>query len=155
MENQQILEHIRVMGEFDRKFLASKQSGLPVLVVTYGKFSKSTDYNIYFVNHSDEVLTVVESKCGGCQTIDDNTVMPVGGAKYSYKNVLPDEAVKIETYNVIYDSDFLLQLTVSIKSPRLGTITWSSLTKNKIPGGVILWEDGTMDKMAKRVEEQV
>jgi hypothetical protein len=147
-------EHIRVSGKFDDVLSKSEKMGLPLWFVTNGELGKDMVYDIFFVNKSDEVLTIVESGGGGFQTIDDDAVMSVGGPKFRYENVLPGEAVKIETYDIVYDSDFLLQLTVTIKSPRLGTIVWREISKG-CPTGIILWEDGSLDRSARRVEEAV
>jgi hypothetical protein len=63
--------------------------------------------DVYFVNNSTETLNRVTSNSGGLQTLDDES-MPVGGPTYSYKDVKPGEAVKVENYDSFYDSDFLL-----------------------------------------------
>ena len=75
--------------------------------------------DVYLINNTDETLTSVSSNSGGLQTLDDES-MPVGGPSYSYKDVKPGEAVKVENYDPFYDSDFLLQLEVEISSKTLG-----------------------------------
>jgi len=82
-------------------------------------------------------------------TIDDD-VAPVTGAEFVYHDVAPDEAVKVESYHEVYDSDFLLQLRITIKTASNGLIFWSKIYKNKFPCEVILWDDGSFGKNVQR-----
>jgi len=101
---------------------------------------------LYFVNFSDEVLDTVSSGSAGLQTVGDDEVMPVGGPGYCYELVLPNEAVKVEHYDAYYDSDFLLQLILLVKSPSRGILEFRSMGKGQVDVGVLLWDTGEFER---------
>jgi hypothetical protein len=103
---------------------------------------------IYFVNDSDEILTSVSTESSGFFSVDDETT--VGTEKnpgYSYADVLPSEAVKVEEYDKILDSDFVLGLDVYVESKRFGKI---HIRAKSHKGGVLsqplMWEDGSFPR---------
>ena len=101
--------------------------------------------DVYFVNNSTETLNSVTSNSGGLQTLDDES-MPVGGPTYSYKDVKPREAVKVENYDPIYDSDYLLQLEVEISSISQGFKIFRVIEKGGVRQTVLLWDTGEEGK---------
>lgn len=82
------------------------------------------DIGIFFVNNTEEVLERVTAGTGGCQTIDDE-ITSFGGSspQYSYEIVMPDEAIQVESYHIIFDSDYLLQLNIEVQSAIVITLT--------------------------------
>jgi len=72
------------------------------------------DDSIYFVNESDDVIDKLIYSSGGMCTVDDDDVVSVSVREKFYNNVLPGEAVKISEYDVIYDSDYVLQYEVTV-----------------------------------------
>jgi hypothetical protein len=101
--------------------------------------------DVYFVNNSTETLNNVSSNSGGLQTLDDES-MSVGGPSYSYKDVKPGEAVKMESYDSFYDPDFLLQLEVEISSMTLGAKIFRVIEKRGVREAVLLWDTGETGK---------
>ena len=101
--------------------------------------------DVYFVNNSTETLNSVSSSSGGLQTLDDES-MSVGGPTYSYKDVKPGEAVKVENYDPFYDSDFLLQLEVEISSMTQGVKLFRVHEKGGVRETVLLWDTGEAGK---------
>jgi len=101
---------------------------------------------LYFVNFSDEVLDMVSSSSAGFQTLGDDEVVSVDGPDYCYELVLPNEAVKVEQYDVYNDSDFMLQLKLSVKSPSRGILEFSSMGKGQVDVGVLLWDTGEFER---------
>ena len=93
------------------------------------------------MNNTDEILDSVTAGSGGFQTLDDD-IITVGGPKYSYEAVKPNEAVQVESYHSFYDSDYVLQLIVEIKSKRWGTKEFSTTAKGGFSREVLLWDNG-------------
>lgn len=102
--------------------------------------------DLYFVNFSEEVLDTVTSASGGFQTVGSDEVMSVGGPDYFYKNVQQNEAVLIEQHHMMYDSDYLLQIDILVKSPTKGLMKFSCIGKGKIDEVVLLWDTSETDK---------
>ncbi|MFC6637399.1 hypothetical protein [Sulfitobacter sediminilitoris] len=83
--------------------------------------------DIWFVNNSDETLDYVRPSSGGFATSDDDIIpMPQGPDSVEYREVKPGEAVKIDTYDIIYDSDFIISFGVDVKCPSFGERSFSS-----------------------------
>lgn len=72
------------------------------------------DTLIYFVNCSNTVIRSVTSSTGGFITLDDS-VASLEGKSTPYKRVLPGEAVLVDKFNIVYDSDGLKQLSIEIQ----------------------------------------
>lgn len=102
---------------------------------------------LYFVNASQETLDTVIAETGGCMTADDDVLTVSSESNYQYKNVPPDTAVKIEEYDLIFDSDFLLQVSIIVKSATLGCIEiLSPPKKGGVEEMVLLWNTGEKGK---------
>ena len=98
--------------------------------------------NIFFVNSTDETLEEVIYSSSGMQTIDDD-VASSASKEYSYKDVLPGEAVKIDEYDAFYDSDWLVVHYATVVSDKLGRIEYSTPpSKGCIGEAVLMWDDG-------------
>jgi hypothetical protein len=103
--------------------------------------------DVYFVNHCTETLNNVASDSGGLLYIDEEEGdIIVGGPKYSYKNVMPGEAVKVENYHPMFDSDFILQLEVEVSSPAIGVKKFRVIEKGGVKETVLLWDTGEAGK---------
>lgn len=99
---------------------------------------------LYFVNDSEETLLSVRSSTGGYQTCDDDVLTLTGseGGGILYENVLPHEGVKIDEYDIILDSDFVLQPQVVIRSATMGERKFlGSASKGGFREEVLLWAD--------------
>ena len=58
-----------------------------------------------------------------------------------YKDVKPGEAVKIDAYNIVYDSDFVISFAVDVKSSSLGKRHFSSgFEKGSPPEVGLFWK---------------
>ena len=97
---------------------------------------------LFFINSSDTTLRKVAAMIGGFETCDDE-VATVNNAKgYSYKDVQQNEAVKIEKFCPIDDSDYLFQLVIEIDSDTLGNIQITPpVQKGSVSGQVLLWDN--------------
>jgi hypothetical protein len=97
---------------------------------------------LFFINSSDTTLRTLSATIGGCETCDDE-VATVNNAKgYSYKDVQQNEAVKIEKFCPIDDSDYLFQLVIEIDSDTLGKIQITPpVQKGSVSGQVLLWDN--------------
>ena len=101
---------------------------------------------LYFVNNTDEVLDFVSSETGGFITADDD-VSCVGGPGYSYNKVMPLEAVKIEEFDGYYDLDFVIEVTIFVKSKKEGNLRIQSPSaKGGVGETVLLWDTGEEGK---------
>jgi hypothetical protein len=97
--------------------------------------------DVYFINNSSETLDSVSVDSCGMQTLDDE-VMSVGGPACSYEDVKPGEAVKVESYDPVLDSDFMMQLDVAVSSPSKGKMKFRCWAKGGFSSEVLLWDDG-------------
>ena len=70
--------------------------------------------DLYFVNNTEESIESVSSTIHGFETADDEiyTVLKKGNI---YDSVEPQEAVKLEEFDPIADSDFVLQVDIRIQ----------------------------------------
>jgi len=98
---------------------------------------------LYFVNESDEILDFVNADSGGFITFDDGVAPVSNKTGYSYIDVKPNEAVKIEEYDGYYDLDYVLQVVMQVKSENLGNIEiLSPSQKGGVEETVLLWDSG-------------
>ncbi len=95
---------------------------------------------LYLVNSSKDSLDFVISSSGGFATEDDD-VLTFKGHKYEYKNVKPNDAVKVEEFDGFYDLDLVLQVDLKIQSKSIGCITIQSPPeKGGVGEIVLLWD---------------
>ncbi len=99
--------------------------------------------DLYLVNDSDEILEEVTSSRGGPVTLDDEPVTPDGSnTDYSYDDVKPREAVKVDEFDPTIDSDLWLETSVIIESTKRGLMSFLSPTeKGGCKGDVVLLWD--------------
>jgi hypothetical protein len=108
--------------------------------------------DVFFVNNSGETLDSVSADSCGMQTLDDE-VMSVGGTACSYEGVKPGEAVKVERYDTVLDSDFVMQLDVAVSSPSKGIVTYRCWSKGGVTSKVLRWDDGRIGSGVSLVRE--
>lgn len=111
---------------------------------------------LYLVNASREPLDYVVADSGGCQTVDDDIEMVSSKEKYEYKDVKPDDAVKVDEFDVFYDCDYMLQVFLTVQSASLGCVEIASpLAKGGVGETVLLWDSGESGKdvSVKRCQE--
>ena len=106
--------------------------------------------DLYFMNNTNDIIDFVSSSTGGFTSSDDDTLMINNGVDsgYHYKNVMPQEAVKIEEYDDFYDLDYVLWVEIVLKSEQEGTLQIQSPSEK---GGikkeaVLLWNTGETGK---------
>lgn len=104
---------------------------------------------LFFVNHSDKVLDYVTSEASGALATGGGDMTFADGGRYHYPDVRPREAVLLDEYDMVLDSDFYIALEVHVSSAALGL--WSFSTTNKGGAGsiVLLWEDGFVSPRIK------
>ena len=99
--------------------------------------------DVYFVNESDEILDEVSSEGWGFVGVSST----VNNPQFTYENVLPGEAVKIDTFNIQTDSDFVLGTTIYVTSKNLGKVKFKPKSgKGRIPEQPLLWEDESIPR---------
>ena len=118
----------------------------PLYMLSYESGSDEWMNDLYFVNLSEEILDFVSTGSAGFQTVGDDEVMPVGGPDRSYESVQPNEAVMVEQYHIMYDSDYMMSLTLHVKSPSRGVMKFSTMGKGSVDAGVVLWDTGETEK---------
>ncbi|NBW41869.1 hypothetical protein EBR25_12845 [bacterium] len=108
-----------------------------------------TDYVL--INHTGESLELVTIDIGGFATVDDDpeVVMNLSESERTYTDVEPDVAVLIAQYDEMYDSDFVLQLNVSIVSKSLGKLSFALSKKGGFGTVPLLYADGDSKYMIK------
>ncbi len=105
---------------------------------------------IFLVNETNETLDFVFSNTGGFATWDDIVENVSNRELYKYQDVKNGSAVKVEEFDGFYDLDYIIDVSVSIKSRSLGNQTFT------IRGGkggkdirhqqVVLWNTGENGK---------
>jgi hypothetical protein len=130
------------------------EEGSPLFWITCYPSGQDAITDIFLVNSSEEFLSLVSSSTGAMVTVDDEAHSSASEG-YNYKNVSPRDAVKIDQYNVIYDSDYLLQFSVHIQSEKYGHLDFRTLpTKGKCPGEMaLLWAPGKPGRDVSHFEE--
>lgn len=105
------------------------------------------DNELYLVNHTNQIFDQVLVATGGFQTLDNN-VMPISGHNMlTYKKVKPDDAILLDTFDGIYDLDYLFQVSMIIQSDKFGCFEIRSPTeKGEIQETVLLWNTGEIGK---------
>ncbi len=102
---------------------------------------------LYFVNASKDVLDFVIADGGGFETVDDEVVTVNNVDQYEYKNVKPNDAVKVEEYDGFYDLDYLLQVSIMVQSKNYGKLEIRSpAEKGGVDETVLLWDSGESGK---------
>lgn len=102
---------------------------------------------VYLLNDSGEILKEVVASSGGFASADDEIIPISSKNKLIYNDVQLGEAVKIDEYDLAFDSDFILSISVQIKSKSLGHIELiSSGRKGGINDNVLLWDTMETDE---------
>ena len=102
------------------------------------------DGALYFINDSNKVLKKVASGSAGFATCDDESLCFEEKGKVVYLNVQPGEAVKIDEYDAILDSDMVIQPEVTLdlgdgdRISFLGPVEKGGIRRET----VLLWDDG-------------
>lgn len=98
---------------------------------------------LYFVNNSYEMLDLVSTHTGGCETCDNEVVTISDDVGFTYRNVKPNEAVKIDQYDDVHDIDYLQQVALRIESKKQGCINMlTQPAKGGIKEEILLWNTG-------------
>ena len=112
-------------------------------------FLKFNAPELYFVNSSNETITSVLTKGGGIEKsyLDDEEYMEVGGPDFQYDSVKPQEAIKIEQYDPIGDSDSILFIDITVFLPTSVEKVFRVGKKGGIKNDmVLLWDNGDIGK---------
>ena len=103
--------------------------------------------DLYLVNASGESLDCVTARSCGFRGAEDDYESISANAEYTYKDVKPNEAVKVEHYDRYYDCDYILQVRLKVQSAGLGCIEMvSPLAKGGVGESVLLWDSGESGK---------
>lgn len=107
--------------------------------------------DLFFVNDSIEILKTVGSGTGGFATADYDVVTVSDDRGYYYQQVKPGEAVKVDFFDMIYDSDFVLQTTIYLESSVYGKMELvSPAEKGGVGTVVLMWDNGELGKHVRR-----
>lgn len=115
-------------------------------------FWLSGGISCWFVNNSSETLTYVGALSGGFASVDDEAPITVSSSRfrYYYEQILPNEAVLVEELDIIFDSDFMMQITIEIDSSTFGKLEMrSEMGKGSIPETIFIWDTGEYAKYAQ------
>jgi len=101
--------------------------------------------DVYFINNTDETLEFVSSGTGGFQTCDED-IVSVQGKGLFYQKVIPGEAVLVESYHCVSDSDFVLELNIEVLSQVWGKLEFKELEKGGFGAKVLMWKEDDIKK---------
>ena len=97
------------------------------------------NYDVWFVNNTNEVLTKVTTNSGGCITADDD-VVTLAPNSLIYEDVKPKEAVQIDELDM-YIADFIIEFSVDVAAPSFGRLSLrSGAEKGGNTGATLLWK---------------
>lgn len=128
----------------------------PVLWLAVNINKTDRGREIYLVNNSEESLDFVIADSGGFVTDDDDVLTVSNTEKYKYEDVKPNEAVKVEVYDDMYDLDSVLQIYLRVQSAQLGCVEIKGPPeKGGVGEAVLLWDSGEAGKYVaiKKCEE--
>ena len=103
--------------------------------------------DLYFVNNTDESIKSVSSSTHGFETEDDE-IFTTRKKGHVYDNVEPQEAVKLEEFDPIADSDFVLQVDIRVQLKKGACLKiMSPADKGGMTGDAVLqWDTGEAGK---------
>jgi hypothetical protein len=102
------------------------------------------DCEVYLVNNSTEVISYIKPSSHGFFSSGEELLLLENNNKLDYKDIQPNEAVLVDSFNRLYDSDSNLILSMEIKSELTGNvIVTTESSKGEIKEQAIL--------LAKRV----
>lgn len=141
------------VGRFGFALSTKKETRRPILWLVGKSNDGKLGREMYLVNLSDEILDFVVAGSGGCQTTDEGAMAISDNGGVRYENVKPNEAVLVEYYDEYYDLDYLLQISLEVKSAKLGHIQiLSPADKGGVKTMVLLWDDGESGKYVNVTE---
>ncbi len=70
--------------------------------------------DVYLVNETGETLEAINASTVGFESLDDD-YYGISGLDIEYKNIANNDAVKIEEYHQISDSDSVLIISIKVK----------------------------------------
>ena len=98
---------------------------------------------LFFVNESKEELDSVSSSSHGMNANYDELISCPDGAAVTYDCVEPGDAVKIEEFDQMLDSEWIAQVSITLKSAQHGHIEirlpWE---RGGVGSMVLLWDTG-------------
>ena len=102
---------------------------------------------LYFVNWSGETLNSVIAGSGGFQTVDDDVLSFSNDQGYVYRNVAPNEVVKVEVFDNYYDLDQMFVIAIEIRSRTQGSLRMTTgPEKGGVSEQVLLWDNSEPGK---------
>lgn len=103
--------------------------------------------DLFFVNNTEEILEQISASTHGFTTYEDEMI-PVGGKCYEFENVIPREAVRVEEFEPMTDSDYVLQVEIRIQSKQGACLKMLSPSKKGGMTGesVLQWDTGEAGK---------
>lgn len=103
--------------------------------------------DLYLVNATGEALELVHGDPGGFMTVDDQVVTAQSKGGYTYRDVPAGAAVRIDEYDYILDSDWMVSISGEVHSARLGRLCFSAgPERGSLPETVLLWDSGEPGK---------
>jgi hypothetical protein len=88
---------------------------------------------VYFVNDSSEIVTTIIPHSFGYISYDETTSQLLNNNQRTFSDILQNEAVLIDSFHLIYDSDSYIGLSIEINSPLTGHVIITTPTlKGKI-----------------------
>lgn len=113
------------------------ESKKPLLWIAVDKKNEWVE-SIFLVNETETTLENVVASTGGFQTLDDE-ILTLKGTDIEYINIKAGSAVKVDEYDKLHDSDYVLSLNIKVKIDG----KWIKLPSISKKGGfkeeVLLW----------------
>jgi len=113
---------------------------------------------VYFVNDSSEIIKYVKPTSFGYFSTDDGTTTLINNNNRIYQNVLPKEAVLVDKFHLVYDSDSQIGLSIELDSQLTGSVLLSTPTSRGTIEEIILYSQDQFNSkldiefLSKKVE---
>lgn len=104
---------------------------------------------VYFVNDSSEIIKYVKPTSFGYLSTGDGTATLINNNNRIYHNVLPKEAVLVDKFHLVYDSDSQIGLSIELDSHLTGSVRLSTPTTRGTIEETILYSE---DQFNSKVE---
>lgn len=126
----------------------SNRSLLPTLWIHVQR-AENNECLVYFVNDSSEIIKYVKPTSFGYFSTDDGTTTLINNNNRIYHDVLPKEAVLVDKFHLVYDSDSQIGLSIELDSHLTGSVRLSTPTTRGTIEETILYSE---DQFNSKVE---
>ena len=131
----------KIIGTLEKSELRKENHETPPLFWLKILEGEGLNCEVYFVNSSEYTIKRIKPISSGYISYDDNLVPLQNNNTRYYIDIKPNEAILVDTFNKMYDSDSYLSLSLQIDSEITGNVQIATPSfRGKIPEQAIYFE---------------